>query len=364
MQDLLRLCGCALLLCAQAASGAEGHATMPRYEHILVIIAENKGASTILGNPSAAPELNRLANTYGVATHFYGEVHPSEGNYVAMLGGDTFGIHDDDAFYCRPDTRDPYCRGAGSAGYADHTVRATSLMDQLEARHLTWKGYLQNLPEPGSKAIFWPAPGEPVAGVPARLYAAKHNGFLNFEHVQKDPALAEKLVDFDALERDLASGHLPAFAHIVPNQCNDMHGLAPSPATEQDCAVGPDLIRRGDRFIGELVARIMRSPAWDGRGNNAIVITFDESDHDAAAGDQGCCGYQPGSLANYGGGPIPTIVITNHGPRGVIDPTPYNHYSLLRTIEEAFGIGQYIGHAADDGQGVRAMTPLFSGRAR
>src|ERR1700726_2547574 len=85
---------------------------IPRYDHIFVIIAENHAYGQIIGNPKA-PNLNRLARPYGSGTQFYGEVHPSKANYVAILGGDTFGIHDDDAFYCRAGSGDRYC------GYAD-----------------------------------------------------------------------------------------------------------------------------------------------------------------------------------------------------------------------------------------------------
>jgi phosphatidylinositol-3-phosphatase len=61
----------------------------------------------------------------------------------------------------------------------------------------------------------------------------------------------------------------------------------------------------------------------------------------------------------YGGGHIVTIVITNHGPRGVTDPTPYNHYSLLRICEEAFDKRNICALRGADNQGVKAMTPLF-----
>ena len=74
-----------------------------------------------------------------------------------------------------------------------------------------------------------------------------------------------------------------------------------------------------------------------------------------------CCGVTPEALSNYGGGHIPTIVITNHGPRGLADDTPYNHYSLLRTLEDAFGIERHLGHAAETENGVRPMARLFGG---
>ena len=104
------------------------------------------------------------------------------------------------------------------------------------------------------------------------------------------------------------------------------------------------------------------SSAWTGAGNSAIVITFDEGDkaEERAGGLLGCCGTDADDPDHPGGGHIPTIVITNHGPRGVSDPTPYNHYSLLRTMEEAFRLKGRLGHAADTEKGVVSMTPLFA----
>jgi phosphatidylinositol-3-phosphatase len=334
--------------------------SMPRYAHILIIVEENKGYDLILGPHSAAPNIQRLAHEYGLASEFFAEVHPSEANYIAMLGGDTFGIHDDDAFYCRPGQRDQWCTKSGRSDYVNHTLHARSLMDQLEERGLTWKAYMESLPTPGSLAVRWPTP--PAAGI-SQLYAAKHNGFLNFARVQNDPARAAKIVDFAALDRDLDNGAVPNYAHIVPNQCDDMHGRDRAPEVPADCRKGATraLIGRGDRMVGELVARIMRSPIWSAPENTAIVITFDENDKEERAGpDQGCCANDPGSAANSGGGRIATLVITNHGPRGVVDDTPYNHYSLLRTTESAFGIDEYLRHAADRDRGVTLMTPLFA----
>jgi phosphatidylinositol-3-phosphatase len=355
------------IVCFAAGSSATTHpvaaAPMPHYTHILVIVAENKGYDLILGPGTVAPNIDRLAQRYGLASQFFAEVHPSEGNYVAMLAGDTFGIHDDDAFYCKPGMRDTWCTKSQRADYVDHTLTARSLMDQLEARGLTWKAYMESLPEPGSLAVRWPTADRPVAGVPAQLYAAKHNGFLNFRNVQQDPARAAKIVDFSVLYHDLASGELPNFAHIVPNQCNDMHGRDAGPDVPADCRKSDRtaLIARGDRVVGELVQRIVDSPLWRAPDNMAIVITFDENEKDERqGGDQSCCGSDPAKVGNSGGGRIPTVVITNHGPRGVVDDRPYNHYSLLRTIEAAFGIDEYLGHAADERNGVITMMPLFA----
>lgn len=348
---------------AGLAAPAVDAESMPRYAHIFVIVAENKGYAQIIGAHSLAPHLNRLAQAYGLASEFYAEVHPSEANYIAMLGGDTFGIHDDDAFYCKPGLRDASCGTSTSSDYADHTVTAPSLMDQLRQKGLSWKGYMEDLPEPGSLAIGFPTDEHPLPGQPTQLYAAKHNGFVNFQTVQRDPLRAARLVGFDQLDRDLAAGALPNYAHIVPNQCNDMHGRDAAPAVPVDCTKGnvEQLIARGDRVIGQLVDRIMQSQVWKATDNSAIVITFDESDRQDRRGqDQGCCGFDPSSNANFGGGHIATIVITNHGARSLVDPHPYNHYSLLRTTEAAFGIDRYLAHAADSDRGVSSMLPLFA----
>ena len=116
------------------------------------------------------------------------------------------------------------------------------------------------------------------------------------------------------------------------------------------------MVRRGDAYVRDLVTAIQASPLWKS-GNTAIVITWDEDGGaDRVAGTkQTCCLVD---AHNPGGGHIPTIVITNHGPRGVTDATEYNHYSLLRTIEDALGLDGHVGHADD--QAVRPMTPLFA----
>ncbi len=202
-------------------------------------------------------------------------------------------------------------------------------------------------------------PPSPLGSRLTALYASKHSGFVNFESVQKDPHRADHLQGFDAFDADLAANRLPSFALLIPNQCNEMHGLK-GEGVPDDCDGNnvPPLIRRGDRVLGELTARIQASAAWKAKENFAIVITFDEGSN---GGREGCCAVTPGAASNFGGGHIPTIVITNHGPHGLVDDTAYNHYSLLRTLEDAFGAPAYLGHAADTDKGVVPMTRLFGG---
>ena len=344
---------------ASAASAATlpADAQAPHFAHVVVIIDENKNYDQIL-NPASAPEISALAKTYGLATHFFAEVHPSEANYVALLGGDTFGMHDDDAYYCHAGSTQPFCDGAAQPGYADHTVNARHLGDQLRAKGLDWKGYYESIPTPGSGAVVASDPSFDNGTRKTALYASKHSGFMNFADVQSDPARAERIVGFDQLKRDLDADRLPAFALVVPNQCNDMHGLH-GVGVPADCdgANLAALIRRGDAANGALVRELMASAAWRSSQNMAIVLTFDEG---SGKTREGCCGVTPDAPSNFGGGHIPTVVITNHGPRGLEDGTSYNHYSLLRTLEDVFGVRQHLRHADDTAAGVQPMDKLFA----
>ena len=328
-----------------------------RYSHVFVILDENKNYEQIL-DPAAAPNIAGLAKTYGVATRFYAEVHPSEANYVALLGGDTFGIHDDDAYYCHFGSAKPFCDGASAPGYADHTVVARQLGDQLRDKGLDWKGYYESILAPGSDAVVASDPAFDNGTRKTALYASKHSGFMNFASVQAAPDRAQRIVGFAQLKADLDSGHAPAFALIVPNQCNDMHGLhGDGVPVDCDGLNLSGLIRRGDAANGALVRQLMASPMWRSAENVAILLTFDEG---SGKTREGCCGVTPGAPSNFGGGHIPLIVITNHGGRGIVDDTPYSHYSLLRTIEDAFGIDEHLRHADDTADGVQPMVKLFA----
>jgi hypothetical protein len=323
-----------ILLGTLAISGAavaepkSAPAGFPRYDHVFLIVEENHGFSQIIGNP-VAPHLNELADRFGLATASFSVADPSAPNYVAMLGGSTFGIADNNAYYL-------------------HTVDRPSLMSQLEAAHLSWKGYLQSMPYAGFKGICYP---NRCNGTPDfdTLYNSKHNGIPYFRSVQSSPTEMAKMGPLSALAHDLATNP-PSFGYIVPDECSDMHGAPPycvdsgDPGDESDNA----LVSRADALVGKLVRQITGAPFW-AQGNNAIVITFDEG----ADGDtSGCCGTVPGN------GRIATIVVTSRGPRRLQDPTPYNHYSLLQTLQLAFGLGCL--EQTCDTVNIVPMRPLFS----
>ena len=306
----------ALVVSVGAASRAQGATSVPAYNHVFLVIDENHNYNQIIDNP-AAPEINALARDYGLATSYTGVGDPSEPNYVAMLGGSTFGINSDDPYF-----------------FPGHTVQAANLMSQLEGAGKTWKGYFQDLPYAGFRGYCYPAK---CNGIPDSdtEYVAKHNGIVNFANMQT-PAEFAKQVPLQQLSTDLASGSVPNLSYIVSDECNDMHGAPPWCVDSGKAGDVDDtyLVSQGDKFVGQTVNAITSSPVW-ASGNNAIVVTFDE-----------------GNVAND---KVATVVVTNHGPRGLKDKTSYDHYSLLATLQQSFGLGCLLNSC-----NATPMTPLFA----
>jgi phosphatidylinositol-3-phosphatase len=330
-------------------------------DHIYVIMLENHSKSSVIDDPNA-PYLTSLAHSYGMAANYYGVTHPSMPNYIASIAGDNFGIQDDnDQNVVNLDRR--------------------NLVDQLEAHHVRWDAYMEDLPS-DKLARFGPDASTP-------LYAKKHDPFVLFDDVKNDPARMAHVRDYSQLGADLNGSHAPQFVWITPNQCNDMHGgvyatVAGHPETP--CPYGDTkddpndaaLKQKADAFVHTAVDTIRSSKAWT--KHSAIVIVTDENDFNGDNPDIGnwdsaaaCCDspYVPAADprispnwpgGTYGGGLIPAIVVTASGPRHFTDQTPYNHYSLLTTIEDNWHLG-HLGHAGDAAGGVVPMWPLFAGHS-
>lgn len=299
----------------------------PGLDHVFLIMEENNGFHDVIGNP-AAPNLNYLAKTFGVETDYFG-VSPdsSESNYVGLLGGSTFNVTSDDAYW-------------------KNTVNAPSLISQLDRAGVSWKAYLQALPYPGYQGICYP---EKCNGAPDSdpLYVSKHDGIQNFT-TSLNNADWTRQVPISYLAGDLASGDVPRFSYVVPDECHDMHGDPPYCLDSGNIGdpQNQHLVAVGDAYLGQLVSEITHASFW-AKGNNAIAITYDNGDNSA-----GCCD------ANPGGGQIATIVITSHGPRGLKDDSPANHYSLLSSIEHVLGLGCL--QFTCDTKHVQPLTSMFA----
>jgi len=203
-----------------------------------------------------------------------------------------------------------------------------------------------------------------------QLYAVKHNPFAYFANVQegydRDNSLANS-VGFDGprgIYADLRSGNVPDFAFIVPNQCNDQHGRGNG---DPFCAfdygqndtgytygtqvgLNPGLIQQGDTTIERLVKAIHASRAWES-GRNAIVIVWDENDYSGST--TLINGLYPPQNQNR----VVLTVETNYGRSGVQSSTYYNSFSLLKSLEAAFGL-RCLNHACDSN--ISVMSDLFA----
>lgn len=301
---------------------------------------ENHGLNEIVGNTADAPYLNQLAGSYGIATHYFGVTHPSLPNYLAAISGSFQGIWDDcpagAGVTCGPQdfASQLTSREAAAAGSTTHLFSGRTLVDQLEAHGLTWKAYMQSLPAAG------------FSGGYAGLYGEKHDPFMYFAAIRNNPERLQRVVPFTQFSADLQSSTMPNFAWISPDLCNDMHGAS-------TCSDYHALIAQGDAFIRATVGTIMSSPAW--KAGAAIVIAWDESD----ASNAGCCRSPSGvNGVTLGGGNVPLLVITSRGPHHlVLGGQSYNHYSLLASIEQVWGLG-CLANTCGVSQG-ETLTQLF-----
>ncbi len=379
-KHLFGLVATAALCNVAIADGAANHTGKNKIQldHAFVIVLENHNSYTsfgsigILDNPEA-PFIQSLANTYNVATNYNGVWHPSLPNYVSMITGDfvgtdviatghsypinsLVGISDDDQPSIATDV------SPANVTYHRWRINAPSIAGQLVNAGKDWRAYIQNLPEAGTTIANWP--GDNNTG---NIYAAKHNPFPYIGEIQDNAAQFAKQVPIEQLFSDLGSGQSPAFSYIVPDQCRDMHGLS-NPLAPCGGVNDTDAndVKRGDDETKWLVNGILGSEGWK-KGRNAIFIVFDEGN-----GPLTCPSYNPDTATDTAPGTLLPgadcynpknfndklvfIAITNYGATGVQDNRFYSHYSLLKTLEDAFGL-PYLGHAADST--TNTLAPLL-----
>ena len=355
------------LTIAAAAGFLLGHgpASAAAPKHVILIMMENHGTDTLLGNKEDAPFINELIAEPGVryATQYYGVTHPSLPNYLALIAGDTMGIHDDCKagadVKCRPEEFVPDADEPATAGRlltdeqekqaaeTAHLFSGKTLIDQLDEAKVSWKVYMQGLPADQKSVEF--APLDANGKVVAKLYAQKHNPFVYFSSFASDPARMAKLLPDEGLAADLEGG-LARFTWISPDQCHDMHGISASSAAaigKSDCGypnsgLDHSVIRLGDQYLRETVGAIRAAPVW--KDDTAIVIVWDEDDYAGTSGIKGSPIGRNGAV--LGGARAPLIVVTSKAGAARKIDAPFNHYNLLATLEAAYGVG-CLGHACE-----------------
>jgi hypothetical protein len=267
--------------CGSDSTSTPAGRPVPRLHRIVIIVMENKGCNEVIGS-SDAPYTNGLAARYAFASRFYALQRPSLPNYLGLTSGTTFGLTDN-------------C--------TECSFRGRNIVDQLEKAHISWKAYMESMPSPCFRGP--EAPNE---------YVKEHNPFMYYPNVASNRRRCQRVVPFDRLDKDLAAQALPRFVWISPNNCHNSHNCS---------------IRDGDLFLSQLVPRLLKAVGPRG----VIFLTYDEGNDRS-----GCCG-------GAAGGQIATIVAGPAARRGVRSSLEYDHYSILRTIEDAWGLPRLRGAA-------------------
>ena len=334
----------------------------PAIKHVWVIQLENESFGDTFGD-TGYPYLSKTLPSMGaLLKNYYGIGHHSLDNYIAEISGqspDTVTQNDCPvwtAFPASAEVSGPYHQVVGDACVYPASVETVG--NQLSARGLSWAAYMQDMGNVPSRdhttqTSQGPACGHPKAGTAdttekataADQYAARHEGFMYFESVIGNQAYCDAhILSFQPLPKDLSKASTtPSFSWVTPNLCNDGH--------DSPCANGqPGGVKQINAFLAQWIPRIMKSPAYR---NGLIIITFDESDTNTAAA---CCGETSGKSAAHpnvaepgqtgpGGGLIGAIALSPFIKPGTVSKVGYNHYSLLRSIEDIFGLS-HLGDAA------------------
>jgi len=319
-------------------------AYVPPIHHVFVINIENKGYDATWGAASKAPYLARTLRRRGVLLNsYYGTAHNSQPNYIAQISGQ--GPNPDMQGDCQLYS-DVVPLGAAAPGQVRGAVgcifgkSVPTLPGQLDARHLTWRGYMQGM----VGSCVHPAVGgvdNTQKATATSEYATRHDPFMYFHSIIDRPRYCQQhVVPLRRMAKDLASVRTTRnLTYITPDLCGDGH--------DAPCADGrAGGLRSVNVFMKKFVPLILASPAYQKDG--LLIITADESDSpqsDATA----CCGETAvntpkAGITGDGGGRIGALVLSRWTRASSWSTTPYNHYSLLASLEEIFRLGK-LGYA-------------------
>jgi hypothetical protein len=320
-------------------------------QHVFVIVLENEDFDSTFGPGSPAPYLAQTLTSQGqLLTQYHGIGHQSLDNYIAMVSGQAPNpqtqadcqIFTD--FAPAPAVFDGNGQAIGTGCVFPANV--PTLAGQLDAAGLTWRGYMEDMGTPCRHPTIGSTDPTQSAHV-GDQYAARHNPFVYFHEIIDDaPSCAAHVVDLTQLTTDLQQTATTSnLSFITPNLCHDGH--------DEPCVDGqPGGLVSADAFLQQWVPLITAAPAFQDGG--MLVVTYDEAEGDDPASSTACCGEQPGpnspqpGVGGPGGGRTGAVILSPFTAAGSTNDTPYNHYALLRTIEDIFGL-DHLGYAATGG---------------
>lgn len=380
--------------------------------HVFLIVLENKNFADTFGTSTQDPYLQKTLVPQGVLlTQYFGTGHFSLDNYISLLSGqaptqDTAKDCFPDSTAQAGNYNDVQQTGSTADGQVIARVgciypaRVKTLADQLAAAGFTWKAYMEDMgndPARESGTCGHPRIGigtdrtndaePPSASVPmGDAYATRHNPFMYFHSIIDSADCQRLVVNLGHLQNDLTRiKTTPNFSFITPNLCHDGHDGAGTGVSGTGCANGePGGLTSADAFLKMWVPRILSSPAY--RRDGLIIITFDEGNYTvteqkSSSSSQtlvnvtfpgvSCCGQRPGPnlqglwpgtltqtdtparlervvVNGQGGDRIGAMLLSPFIKPGSTSETPYNHYSLLRSLEDIFNLPEHLGYAADN----------------
>ncbi|HQU15188.1 MAG: hypothetical protein B7Z66_05775 [Chromatiales bacterium 21-64-14] len=242
--------------------------TLPRPDHVVIVIEENHAYDEIVGNPDA-PYINALAARGALFNRSYAVTHPSEPNYLALFSGSTQGLRSDSC---------------------PHTYTGRNLASELVRRKQSFATYSESMPAVG------------YTGCHSGDYYRKHNPAVNWQGVN-----VRKTMNLPFTRFPTNFDALPTVSLVIPNAMHDMHD---------------GTVRQGDRWLRKHLDAYVR---WAQNHNSLLILTWDEDDRQSD---------------NH----IPTLFVGPMVTPGVY-PTPIDHYRVLRTLEDLYGLAP-LGHSA------------------
>jgi phosphatidylinositol-3-phosphatase len=329
---------------------------LPAIKHVFLVVLSEEPYAAVFGPESKAPYLAQTLERRGeLLVRYYAVAHQQLANGIALLSGQgpTAATAADCPTYTAlaPATigADEQVAGEGCV----YPPTTPTLPGQLEVKRQTWRAYVQGMGEAGAAA---PACAHPALGQPDPTwapaspspYATFRNPFVYFEGLSASPSCAADDTGFSALSADLASAkRTPSLSYIVPDRCHD---ASPGPCP----GGGPGGLPAADEMLHEIVPKILASPAYKQGG--LLVITVDNAPSSGEFADSSSCCAQPAfpnmpapsgsaaALGPEGGGQVGALLLSPFVKARSTSQEPYNHFSLLRTIEDLFGL-KHIGYA-------------------
>jgi hypothetical protein len=285
---------------AAAADTPSWPFNLPRYDHIIVVVEENKDYEQIVGNP-AALYLNKLVTEGANLTHMFGEEHNSQGNYFWLFSGSNQNVGFDDRI-------------------PRNKFNTSNLGEQLIRRGLTFKGYSQALPAIGSEVDVMP----PNCHYPC-TYGRKHVPWISFANVPNGTTVeSSSNLRFEDFPADYAT--LPTVAFVIPDMEHDMHNGDPK-----------DSVPAGDLWLRENIDRYYQ---WAKTHNSLLIVTFDENDDKSRFIGLTDPAVNPDHDQNRRDrqNRIATIFVGARVKPNHAEPIGMTHVNILRTIEAMYGL--------------------------